>query len=768
MGATGTLDPRLALVARRAALVFCLANAALVLTPAARAAVVTWKVAPRPFTVLFDAAERVLTRQAGGLTYALGDGTVHRTTVPVRTSHHGVATVYVLGTDEAGRVGRVTLQRSRSGVRAAWSIEPSERSGVCPDGVDGRARPALPRRRRATQRGRPPQADRAVEGLEGLPSNAPATSFLSSAGYGVSINSTSVGSLAFPGAVDGPAFSCQWGTTPCPVQSNVGATQICERGSKLSYTVFGGSFPAVQQALTAGGRRPVLPRPSEFELIKWRDAVAGPATSSTTCSSCGRAASRSAGSSSTTRGRPASARSPSTPPPSRIRRHDPGAPRGGRAPDAVGLAARRPELRGGQGLRAGCPGRRRPVGDRPHERRVARRARASARGSASPGRRGVQGGPRRRGRPRAHAARSRPRPDSPQPLPGALRAGRGRRSRRDRPRAAAGDLPRRLHRLAADLVRVLGGDQTGDDHGLRAAIRSAATAGLGGYSTWGSDIGGYLSQSLRPDVFIRWAQLGAVSPIFEVGGRGPQARFWQFGTPTTDLFRTFAVLHYELFPYLYGLACRAHATGIPVLRPLAFGYPDDPAAWKHELELLVGDDLLAAPVDRTGSTVDFPVYLPRGRWTDVFDGRERAGGRTVVRRTPLAELPLYLRSGSAIRFNLRAANVWRRPWQVDELERTGRTGWLYAPGGRRPRAPSPPPRRGTRSACSSPAAPGRRRCSCSGEGGRRRSRIDGRHLPPRGDLRPKTAGWRLRSGSMPGVLLKVPAGGRVTIEWRRS
>ncbi len=756
-------------MARRAALVFCLANAALVLTPAARAAVVTWKVTHRPFTVSFDAAERVLTRQAGGLTYALGDGTVHRTTVPVRTSHHGAATVYVLGTDEAGRVGRVTLQRSRSGVRAAWSIEPSD--GVAyvrtalTAGLDqhflggGERRSAVDLRRRIVR----------LKVWNACHSNAPATSFLSSAGYGVSINSTSVGSLAFPGAVDGPAFSCQWGTTPCPVQSNVGATQICERGSKLSYTVFGGSFPAVQQALTAGGRRPVLPRPSEFELIKWRDAVAGPADLLDDVQQL------------RSRGIPIGWELLDNPweaclgslafdptafpdPAATIRALraegvrlmlwvsplvDPscGADRGYErvvpgdgdlsAIDLTSVASRAElERRLEALLRLGVGGFK---GDRGDEVDLEHTPLA-----AGPGQTLHNLYPVLFERAVADAAAA----TGLAPLPAIFRAG------------FTGSPP-----ISSGFWA---GDQTGDDHGLRAAIRSAATAGLGGYSTWGSDIGGYLSESLRPDVFIRWAQLGAVSPVFEVGGRGPQARFWQFGAQTTDLFRAFAVLHYELFPYLYGLAGRAHATGIPVLRPLAFGYPDDAAAWKHDLELLVGDDLLAAPVDRTGGTVDFPVYLPRGRWTDVFDGRERAGGRTVVRRTPLAELPLYLRSGSAIRFNLRAANVWRRPWQVDELERTGRTGWLYAPGGKTSEGAFTAA--STRDAVSLQLARGAGAAQVLVLGRRRPAsvEIDGRRLPPRGDLRPKTAGWRLRSGSMPGVLLKVPAGGRVTIEWRRS
>src|SRR6185369_10369988 len=45
------------------------------------------------------------------------------------------------------------------------------------------------------------------------------------------------------------------------------------------------------------------------------------------------------------------------------------------------------------------------------------------------------------------------------------------------------------------------GDQFGDWSGLQAAIRFAASAAMSGFPTWGSDVGGYSSESLTADVF---------------------------------------------------------------------------------------------------------------------------------------------------------------------------------------------------------------------------------------------------------------------------
>ena len=221
-----------------------------------------------------------------------------------------------------------------------------------------------------------------------------------------------------------------------------------------------------------------------------------------------------------------------------------------------------------------------------------------------------------------------------------------------------------------------GGDLRGSWDGLENAIRSAQTAGVVGYSTWGSDVGGYSSQELTADVFVRWTQLGAISPIFEVGGDGLNATPWNLGDGAMAGLKKAAILHYELFPYHYQLARTATSTGLSILRPLALQFPTDERAWQAEYELMVGPDLLAAPVRVPGTTAD--VYLPAGRWVDVQSGQRRAGPLSFRRATPLDELPLFLREGAAIPFNLRSPDVWGDPWRLNDLFHENRGGWLVA------------------------------------------------------------------------------------------
>jgi len=65
-----------------------------------------------------------------------------------------------------------------------------------------------------------------------------------------------------------------------------------------------------------------------------------------------------------------------------------------------------------------------------------------------------------------------------------------------------------------------------------------------GYANFGSDIGGYRTDSSSnplgrtKEVFIRWAQLGAFSPLMENGGN-KEHRPWKFdGTnETLDIYK---------------------------------------------------------------------------------------------------------------------------------------------------------------------------------------------------------------------------------------
>lgn len=89
-----------------------------------------------------------------------------------------------------------------------------------------------------------------------------------------------------------------------------------------------------------------------------------------------------------------------------------------------------------------------------------------------------------------------------------------------------------------------------------------------------------------------------------------------------DLFR----LRMALIPYLYAAFHRYRTTGKPPFRALPLDYPADNRVYDIDDSLMVGDDLLFAPLFPEQETRQ--VYLPGTGWYDFFTGQYYAGGQT--------------------------------------------------------------------------------------------------------------------------------------------
>ena len=94
-------------------------------------------------------------------------------------------------------------------------------------------------------------------------------------------------------------------------------------------------------------------------------------------------------------------------------------------------------------------------------------------------------------------------------------------------------------------------------------------------------------------------------------------------------------------PYLYSKSVEAHLEGVPVMRPMVLEFTEDPAVRYLDLQYMLGDALLVAPVFNDDSRVRF--YLPEGRWTDLLSGQVRDGGRWFEAEYDYFSLPLYVR-----------------------------------------------------------------------------------------------------------------------------
>jgi len=75
------------------------------------------------------------------------------------------------------------------------------------------------------------------------------------------------------------------------------------------------------------------------------------------------------------------------------------------------------------------------------------------------------------------------------------------------------------------------GDQDPTWIGLDAALTNMFFSGLRGFVNFGSDIGAYRDDGMRDEeVFTRWVQLGAMSPVIQPGPCFPRPRIG-YSTP---------------------------------------------------------------------------------------------------------------------------------------------------------------------------------------------------------------------------------------------
>ncbi|WP_199487006.1 glycoside hydrolase family 31 protein [Actinomadura logoneensis] len=196
-------------------------------------------------------------------------------------------------------------------------------------------------------------------------------------------------------------------------------------------------------------------------------------------------------------------------------------------------------------------------------------------------------------------------------------------------------------------------DKGTDWASLNAAVKQNLAVSVIGYPFVATDmIGG--SDSMpppSPEVLVRWAQAAALMPI-EYSSTSPLKvydfvnRTWVTYPP--EVARHYAAatrLHAALAPYIRDQADRAVRTGEPIMKPLFFRHPDDPASYTVADEWLLGDALLAAPVLASGTSRD--VHLPPGAWYDVVRHRAVKGGGLRGYRADLGTVPLFVRLGTS-------------------------------------------------------------------------------------------------------------------------
>ena len=214
------------------------------------------------------------------------------------------------------------------------------------------------------------------------------------------------------------------------------------------------------------------------------------------------------------------------------------------------------------------------------------------------------------------------------------------------------------------------GDNTTSWHTMRWNQRMALTMSLSGMFNIGHDIGGFAGPVPSAEMLIRWTQACCLVPRMIMNSWKADG---SVNTPwlhagATALIRAAIGLRLHLMPYLYTLMWQASTQHMPVLRPTFFHFGNDATCWKDNDEMMVGGDLLVAPVFVDGVRTR-TLYLPRGAhtegWYDFWSGEYFAGGQTITVDALLHRLPLFVRAGAL----LPTTDTWSDAAKTEERSR---------------------------------------------------------------------------------------------------
>ena len=210
------------------------------------------------------------------------------------------------------------------------------------------------------------------------------------------------------------------------------------------------------------------------------------------------------------------------------------------------------------------------------------------------------------------------------------------------------------------------GDERSTFNAFKRSILAGLSAGLSGVIFWGWDLGGFSGDVPSAELFIRSTQMATFCPIMQYHAES-KAEFNQDRTPwnvadrsgdkrAISLFRYYANVRMSILPYIIQESQIAVDLGEPLMRALILDYESDSNT--HEIwdTYMFGRKLLVAPIINEGANSRI-IYLPKGRWWNLFEELWVDGGKTISVISPLETIPVYVKENSIIPLNLNNSGV---------------------------------------------------------------------------------------------------------------
>ncbi len=181
------------------------------------------------------------------------------------------------------------------------------------------------------------------------------------------------------------------------------------------------------------------------------------------------------------------------------------------------------------------------------------------------------------------------------------------------------------------------------------------TAANIGYTWWSHDIGGHMMGSKDDELYVRWIQYGLYSPIMrlhstsnEFMGKEPWKHEFTAETIAVNVLRE----RHAFIPYIYSMNYRTHKNCIALCEPMYYEYPEEKCAYEVKNQFFFGSELMVAPIttklNPKTNLASVDVWLPEGRWTDIYNGNIYEGGQHIKMYRGIESIPVLAKEGAII------------------------------------------------------------------------------------------------------------------------
>ena len=183
---------------------------------------------------------------------------------------------------------------------------------------------------------------------------------------------------------------------------------------------------------------------------------------------------------------------------------------------------------------------------------------------------------------------------------------------------------------------------------LKMNVQMMPSLNMCGYLYTGADTGGF-GADVTEDLLLRWMEFAVFTPLFRNhSARGTrQQEVYRFSHE--ERFLNVIGARYQLLPYLYSEYMKAALSGTMMFSPLSFVYGKDALARQVEDQLLVGENIMVAPV-YTQNVTGRVVYFPERMKELVFEEGKLTEGKIFEKGFSYVEMPIgtvhvFLRKG---------------------------------------------------------------------------------------------------------------------------